>query len=316
MEARAFKRSAYAESTKSVYKSQLKCYVEFCMQFGCTPVPATQMTLVAYLAFLAKKLSASSIPGYLNVVRLLHLEAGLSNPLESNWELQLIKKGIRRQLGKPPLQKLPITLNMLRDMYVLIDHSCAMDVAFWSAILVGFFGFLRKSTLLPSSVSVSPGKFLARSDVLNFSLESFELQIKNSKVIQFGQRVLVLPFVRVLDVRLCPVRALLVHLGRSVLGGDRPLFNFVEGAKETFFGHAAFVAKLKNLLCCLGVDPKLYSAHSLRRGGASYAFLSGLNPLQIKSRGDWASAAFEKYVFISSEGAFVAARALAVSASN
>ena len=66
------------------------------------------------------------------------------------------------------------------------------------------------------------------------------------------------------------------------------------------------------------MDPKLYSAHSLRRGGASYAFLSGLNPLQIKSRGDWASATFEKYVFISSGywGAFAAARALAVSASN
>ena len=59
-----------------------------------------------------------------------------------------------------------------------------------------------------------------------------------------------------------------------------------------------------------------FFAHSLRRGGASFAFLSGLSPLQIKSRGDCASAAFEKYVFISSESAFVAARALAGSASS
>jgi hypothetical protein len=253
------------------------------------------------------------------VVRLLHLEAGLSNPLEGNWELQLIKiikKGIQRQLGKPPLQKLPITIDMFKKMYALIDLTCAIDVAFWSAILVVFFGFLRKSTLLPSSSSVRPGKFLARSDILHFSLESFELQIKNSKVIQFGQRVLVLPFVCVFDISLCPVRALLLHLGRSVLAGDHPLFNYVQDSSEVFFGHAGFVSKLKVLLVRLGVDPKLYSAHSLRRGGASFAFLSGLSPLQIKSRGDWASAAFEKYVFISSEGAFIAARALVGSASS
>jgi hypothetical protein len=169
---------------------------------------------------------------------------------------------------------------------------------------------------LPSSGVLTPGKFLARSDILDFSLESFKLQINHSKVIQFGQRVLILPFVRVLDVRICPVSALLMHFGLSDLTEDRPLFNYVEGSMEILFAHAGFVTQLKTLLTRAGVDPRLYSAHSLRRGGASFAFASGLNPVQIKSRGDWASSAFEKYVFITPEAALSAANTLACSASH
>jgi hypothetical protein len=119
-----------------------------------------------------------------------------------------------------------------------------------------------------------------------------------------------------LDVRLCPVRALLTHFGLSKLDSARPLFNFVNGSMEMLFTHAGFVSLLKTVLTRLGVDSQLYSAHSLRRGGASFAFSAGLSPLQIKSRGDWASSAFERYVFIAPEGALSAAGTLAFAASH
>ena len=106
-EALAFKRSAFAASSQRTYKSQLKCYLQFCIDFAQTPVPASQSTLSCYLAYLARRLSASSIPNYLNVVRLLHLQAGFANPLEGNFEIGLIKKGINREKGVPPVQKRP-----------------------------------------------------------------------------------------------------------------------------------------------------------------------------------------------------------------
>ena len=61
------------------------------MQFKYVPMPAAQETLVAYVVHLAGRLQPSSIPGYLNVIRLLHLEAGMENSLKENWELLLIK---------------------------------------------------------------------------------------------------------------------------------------------------------------------------------------------------------------------------------
>jgi hypothetical protein len=60
----------------------------------------------------------------------------------------------------------------------------------------------------------------------------------------------------------------------------------------------------------IGLDTNAFSAHSLRRGGASYAFELGLSPLQIKLRGDWASDAYERYVFISTGSAHTIAKAL------
>jgi hypothetical protein len=76
------------------------------------------------------------------------------------------------------------------------------------------------------------------------------------------------------------------------------------------------VSRLKQGLVAAGVDQTLYSAHSLRRGGASYAHEIGLSPVQIKQRGDWASSAFEKYVFVSSKSLDQVAKALSVGISS
>ena len=77
LEAMSYKRSAFALSTQITYKSQLRSFLNFCIDFDCVPVPASQETLICYVAHLARRLLPSSIPNYLNVVRLLHLEAGL-----------------------------------------------------------------------------------------------------------------------------------------------------------------------------------------------------------------------------------------------
>jgi hypothetical protein len=167
-DARNYKKSAYAEGTKKTYRSQLKSYFKFCVEFACCPIPVEQPTLLAYVAHLAGRISPSSIPGYLNVVRLLHMEAGLDNPLDQNWELLLLKRGIKRQKGKPPVQKLPLTLEIMRKIYPLLNPRLPSDAAFWVALLVGFYGFLRKSTLLPECAKPIPGKYISRPMLRSF----------------------------------------------------------------------------------------------------------------------------------------------------
>jgi hypothetical protein len=112
-EATAFKHSAFAESTKATYRTHLNSYLRFCLYFGRVPVPADQVTLKAYVAFLARSIKSSGINSYLNIVRIMHLEAGLVNPLCDNYELNMVKRGVARQLGSPPEQKLPITIDIL-----------------------------------------------------------------------------------------------------------------------------------------------------------------------------------------------------------
>jgi hypothetical protein len=265
-EAYAFRNAAYASTTKKTYRSQANCFIKFCLGHDLTPVPATQETLVLYCAFLARSLSPNSIPGYLNVIRIMHLEAGFPNPLHENWELSSIQKGISRLLGKPPVQKSPITVRILLDLYKTITDT-PLDAAFWAACLIAFYGFLRKSTLLPSAEYLSAGKFIARSDLIDLTLSSFSIIIKQSKTIQFGQRQLSLPYVASSDFRICPIRAVLKHLGLSKLGAAVPLFDFVEAGVRVSFTHALFIKRLKTGLLKTGNKASNVSCHSFRRGG-------------------------------------------------
>jgi hypothetical protein len=162
-----------------------------------TPVPADQLTLTTYVAFLARTLKPPSVNCYLNIVRIMHLEAGFENPLKDNFELKLIRRGVARQHGVPPVQKLPLTVEILERFVSELDLTMSSDLSFWAACLVGFYGMLRKSTLLPKSEGQEENCIL-RSDVVNMCVDSFVIQVRHSKTNQFGQRVLQIPFFFVL----------------------------------------------------------------------------------------------------------------------
>lgn len=297
-EASEFKRQAFAESTKITYKSQLNCFLRFCLFYKRVIVPTDLDTLRAYIAFLARSLYPSSIPGYMNVIRLIHLDAGFPNPLLKNFEIEMISRGIRRSLGKPPVQKLPISIKMLIDIFSLLNMDVGADRAFWAASLVAFFGMLRKSTLLPMSVSDHTDHFLLRSDIVSLSLNYFMLRVRHSKTIQYGQRVLMLPFVSCANTVVCPVTSMLNLLGRNKFPPGTPLFSYQNQRGIEFWTHKSFVLRLKVLLGKIGLDPASYSGHSFRRGGCTFSYRAGLDLTSIKLRGDWKSNSFERYLHV------------------
>ena len=171
-------------------------------------------------------------------------------------------------------------------------------MSFWAACLVGFYGLLRKNTLLPPSISSTSLAFLIRSDVVSVTAESFLLRVRQTKTIQFGQRVLELPFVRCVNLAFCPVTFLLRHLVASPLDSKRPLFSYTKGSSMVAWTHASFIMYLKSCLSKAGFPADSYSGHSFRRGGCTACFQAGLSITDIKLRGDWRSNAFEKYLYV------------------
>lgn len=97
------------------------------------------MCLLSYIAYLARTLKPTSINNYLNIVRIIHLESGIINPLEKNYAVNNLKKGIARQLGSPPKQMLPLTSEMLFEIRKNLCLMIPKDLAFWAACCVGFF---------------------------------------------------------------------------------------------------------------------------------------------------------------------------------
>ena len=105
-----------------------------------------------------------------------------------------------------------MTAQILLLLHGTLDDT-PIDHAFWCGCLIAYYGFLRKSLLMPPNGPLLRDKYIARKDVTNVTLTSFTVVIKSSKTIQFGQTVHRVEYASCMDPRLCPVRALFLSLG-------------------------------------------------------------------------------------------------------
>ena len=74
--------------------------------------------------------------------------------------------------------------------------------------------------------------------------------------------------------------------------GD-PLFMLPNRKPVTY---REFMIFLKTIVSIIGYDPKNFSTHSFRRGGATHAFRSNVPSELIKEHGDWSSDAYLVYL--------------------
>ena len=72
-----------------------------------------------------------------------------------------------------------------------------------------------------------------------------------------------------------------------------PLFRFSSGLDLSYRLYNAIIKRLVKLS---GLDPALYSSHSVRAGAATQAAKSGLDPDSIKRLGRWRSQAYMVYL--------------------
>ena len=130
-------------------------------------------------------------------------------------------------------------------------------------------------------------------------LENSALIYSNfSKTNQFLNREAVIPLCRHNNTALDPIFHL-QKLFATDIPQDFPAFSFFENGTIKCITYTKFTSRLKELLEMAGYSPKLYSGHSLRRGGATLLFQLGCDPLIIQAIGDWRSNQFLKYCGLS-----------------
>ena len=142
-EVRKYRQAAFADSTKRTYRCQLKKYLEFCTSHGYEPVPASSENICRYIAFLAQSMRPGSIKQYLNVIRLIHLESGLANPLQEDFMIHSVMKGVQRVKGEFVKRVLPITPDILLSFIPFLNLNDSQCAAFWAASLVAFYGMMH-----------------------------------------------------------------------------------------------------------------------------------------------------------------------------
>lgn len=296
----AYRGAAYSSATKQAYSSQYLAYMKFCDYFGFKPLPASQQQLCRYVAFLATYLSYSSIEKYLNIVRIMHLEAGLNNPCDNSWPLSTVLRGVKRVKGTAQRCKQPITPQIMCDIYRKLDLSNTFHVAFWAACLCAFFTFFRKSTLLLPGLAFTATEHSIRRADVSFHTNGVVFHVTHTKTIQFGERAFDVPVPVIPGSVLCPVRALrqMWELTANV-PSSAPVFCYaVPGDKWRPLTQGQFASALKHTLRACGYDSTELTPHSFRHGGMSYCFQIGLPLDLIKEHGDWHSNAYQRYLHV------------------
>ena len=251
--------------------------------------------VIRFLVHLSTYCKYSTIINYLSALNVLHRHFGYNVALHDVFSIKLIIRGLRRILGDAQEQKLPFTPEILSRLCPLLIAN--ENSGFWAAMLIAFYSFFRKSNLVPKTATgYDPSKTLSHQDIL-VRPWGLVICVHWSKTIQFKERNLLIPIVRLPPGHLlCPVQAYERHVRLFPAPPSSLAFLYSKGVLPSPITHAVFTAKLRRSLCSAGLQPSQYSGHSFRRGGATYAFRCGAPVELISLQGDWSSDAVHLYI--------------------
>lgn len=296
MEVQRFKSYAWADNTKRAYATHRRTYLKFCALLSRSPAPADDRLVCLFAAWLARSLSYKSIKLYLHIVTLIHRERGLPSPCLANFQLTQTLRGIRRLKGDCVSPKAPVTPDLLRLVRSNLDLSKTKDRAVWAACVMMFVGLLRRSNVMPPSVSgFTPDKHLCRSDI-SVSGQGYQVSIKWSKTNQFRQAPIKIYLPRRKGHPLCPMKALFMVLNDAPREGQTPGIGYYESGVYCPLTPPVFIQSLREALAGSGVDPTSYAGHSFRRGGATWLHSCGASSEMIKLAGHWSSDCYQRYI--------------------
>ena len=232
---------------------------------------------------------------------MLHILLGHPYLFTGDPSLRLLLRGIHRLNPHIPDRAPPITPTHLLRVHAHLDHQSSLECTVFACGLFLFFSLARVGSVLPKSlkkaVARSLNKSLTRERVDLRHPEYAIITFLHTKTIQFGQRVLRIPLLRS-DTPLCPIAAYRHSL--SLLGSSCHLAAFSyqnhRGVTLPLIPHT-FVTVFRSLLSRAGIpDAQRFRGHSFRRGGASWAFASGVPGELIQIMGDWKSDAYRVYL--------------------
>ena len=219
---------------------------------------------------MARTLKANTVERRLTAISQAHQLAGCPNPVEDKL-VRTVMAGIRRVKGTAQQGKEPLSPDALRKMFAGApdDLRAARDRAM---LLIGFAGALRRSELVA-----------LRFEDVRFTDNGLIITIPQSKTDQEGEgQTIGVPYGS--HPESCPVRALALWLERSGIeyGYLFPVIGRWGGAvlAKPICDHQ--MAKiLKRLAGRAGLDPAIYSGHSLRSGLATSAASGGASERSI-----------------------------------
>ncbi len=192
-------------------------------------------------------------------------------------------------------QALPVTFTLMSAFKAQLNQSL-LDITLWSCMTTLFFGCLRAGELVPSLEQISSGMPVPKVSDLHFihtPAPAVIITIARTKTKPKGINVIL----GCSGHSVCPLCALLVLLKcrgiGSTLNVNLCLYELPDGQP---MHKKYFMDRLHGLLRNLGIDPRGFTPHSMRAGGATQLALNGASEQLIQKIGHWSSLCYRRYI--------------------
>ena len=287
-----------AKGTQRGYASDIVIFSTWCKRAGRCPMPATSDTVTLFLTSeLNKGFKITTVERRLAAISAAHKVNGHKPP--DKYESRLVLLAARRKRKEQPDGAKALTIPELLKVSSSMPDSAAGTRD--RAILVfGLASGLRRSELAAMQI-----------ENLRVSRKGIVVHLPQSKADQEGKGRTFGVF-RGHRPETDPVRTMQRWLeSRGATAG--PLFTRVYGKAVTALPITGVTINLivKNAVKRAGLDPQLYSAHSLRAGLVTAAAENGASDQQIMhASGHKTHAVMQKYIRYSSTRAFEQANVL------
>lgn len=268
--AKEYMGQAKSKNTVKAYRSDWNHFTAWCEGQGLDSLPAAPQTVALYLTALAEAgRKASTLQRRLSSISQAHQAAGYPSPTH-DIQVRTVWAGIRRVRGTEQKQVAPAVVEDVRAMVDALPDSMS-GLRDRAMLLVGFVGAFRRSELVSLDVK----------DIRATS-EGLAVTLRYSKTDQEGAgEEKALPYGA--NAATCPVRALRAWLeGAGITAG--PVFRSVNrhgGVGATRLTDRSVANIIKRAAEGAGLDPALYSGHSLRAGFATSAARAGAEERDI-----------------------------------
>jgi integrase len=276
-----FAKASISEATKKAYQTDWRDFWSFCRDNDLQYLPADSDTICLYLTSLAESgISVATIVRRCTSITAIHNASGFDSPVKND-KVGRVLRGIRNTLGSLPEKSKALSWSEITRLASKCG-SLMIGRRNEAILLFGWASALRRSELC----SINLGD-------LEITDEGIVLTIRRSKTDREGKGAKIgIP--RAQDASVCPVASVerwIARRSKSVLSADEPLFVKigVNGRNKWWWETGGRLSArtissiVKHYARLSGLNPKLYSAHSLRRGLATEAGSRGV-PERIISR--------------------------------
>ena len=262
--------SAMAPNTLSSYRHDWKTFNAWCAKVTRCALPASADTLSLFLtAQLTKGLKVASASRRLCAIIYYHQLAGIDLP--GRFDAKQLLRSAQRQRAERPKRSRPLQIDELRQISdLLIKNGSAIAIRDRAVLLVGFASALRRSSIAALTL-----------DDLEFTSEGVILTIVREKQDQEAKgRYVAIPHGK--HENTCAVRALREWLAVRPQCQTREVFlRLTKGHEHSALYPELIAHVVKRGAVMIGLDPSVFSGHSLRSGLITAGGEAGLSDLLI-----------------------------------